>query len=157
MKNQLSILGNGKTLSPFRMMEQMNRDLGRFFDGGWPDMQAANSLMEGAFAPSVDVMEDKDQITVKAELPGMAKEDIKISLENGVLSIQGEKKAEKEVKEGGLLRQERSYGSFYRAFTLPAGVDGSKATANYKDGVLELMLPKKEEAKPKAIEISVKG
>ncbi len=101
-------------------------------------------------------MEDKDQIVVKAELPGMSKDDIKLSMENGVLSIQGEKKEEHESREGGVLRRERSYGSFYRAFALPAGVDPSKAVASYKDGVLELKLPKKEESKPKSIEISVK-
>lgn len=157
MKNALSVFGNGKALSPFRAMEQMNRDLGRFFEGQWPEWTPSNALIDAAFEPSVDVFEDKDQIKVKAELPGMSKDDIKVSLENGVLSIQGEKKEEKESKEGGVLRQERSYGSFYRAFSLPAGVDASKAEASYKDGVLELKLPKKEEAKPKSIEIKIGG
>jgi HSP20 family protein len=153
MKEQLSI-GNGNGFP--RLLRRMRHDFDRLFEEGWPVLAADDSLAEVAFQPSVDVTEDKDQVLVRAELPGMAKDDIKVSVDGGVLSIQGEKKENKETREGGVLRRESSYGSFCRSFTLPAGVDAGKAAASYRDGVLELKLPKKEEAKPKAIEIALK-
>ena len=155
MKDLLPVPANGTRAWP-ALARLFRRDLGDLLGEEWSLAPLRDSLMEGAFQPSIDVTEDKDRYTVKAELPGMSKDDIKISMENGILSIQGEKKEEKETREGGRLRSERSYGSFYRAFNLPAGVDAAKAQASYKDGVLVLELPKKEEAKPKAIEISVK-
>ena len=149
MKNQLSIFNTGQRYP-------LHRDLARLFENPWQGSDLSDSLFEGAYQPSVDVSEDSEGFLVKAELPGMSKDDIKISMENGVLSIEGEKKEERDSKQGGLLRRERSYGSFYRAFSLPAGVDASKAEASYTDGVLQLKLPKKEEARPRSIEISVK-
>lgn len=117
------------------------------------------SLMQGigAFAqewkPLVDVMENKEAITIKVELPGMKQEDINLSIENDVLTIKGERKQEKETTEGSFTRTERAYGSFQRTLVLPSTVEADKVKANYRDGVLEVSLPKKEEAKPKAIKV----
>lgn len=110
-------------------------------------------FMENAWSPSLDIYESKDNLLVKADLPGLKKEDIKVSVQAGTLIIEGEKKSEKENKDKGTLRTERTYGSFYRAIALPAAVDESKVKAVYKQGVLELTLPKTEEAKPKQIAI----
>jgi len=117
------------------------------------------SLMQGigAFAqewkPLVDVMENKEGITLKVELPGMKQEDINLSIENDVLTIKGERKQEKETTEGSFTRTERAYGSFQRTLVLPSTVEADKVKATYRDGVLEVSLPKKEEAKPKAIKV----
>ena len=104
----------------------------------------------------LDITDEKDQIKVKADLPGLKKEDIEINLENDILTIKGEKKEEKEIKEKDFIRSERYYGAFHRAFTLPASVDAAKVNAAYKEGVLEITLPKKEGAKPKQIKVDIK-
>jgi HSP20 family protein len=107
------------------------------------------------WAPSVDIIEDEKEWLVKADLPEVNKENVKVTVENGVLTITGERKFEKEEKDKKYHRIERSYGNFLRSFTLPDGADGSKVTAEFKDGVLKVHLPKGEKAKPKAVEIKV--
>ena len=107
------------------------------------------------WAPALDVQEDKDKFTVKVEVPGLKREDIDVSLQDDALVISGERKSEK-VEEGvEVHRQERFYGRFQRALTLPERVAADKVKADYKDGVLTVMLPKTEEAKPKKIDVSV--
>jgi HSP20 family protein len=107
-----------------------------------------------AWAPALDVHEDKDSFNVRVELPGMKREDIEVALHDGALVISGERQAET-VKEGTEVhRQERYYGKFSRALTLPAAVAGDRVKAQYKDGILNVTLPKAEEAKPKAITVS---
>jgi HSP20 family protein len=107
------------------------------------------------WAPSVDVSETDGEYQIKAEIPDVKKEDVKVTLEDGVLTIQGERKHEKEEKGRKYHRVERSYGSFARSFTLPDLVDEENVKAEFKDGVLSLQLPKSEKAKPKAIEVKV--
>lgn len=107
------------------------------------------------WAPMVDVSETKDEVIVKAEVPGMTKEEISVTLQDNVLTLRGEKKQEKEEKDKTFHRVERSYGSFVRSFTLPTLVQEDKVKASYKDGVLHITLPKAEEVKPKEISISV--
>jgi HSP20 family protein len=107
------------------------------------------------WSPLVDITEDDKEYLVKAELPEMKKEEIKINVHEDVLSISGERKYEKEEKGKKYHRVERAYGSFVRSFTLPEDADGSKINAEYKDGVLKIHLPKSEKAKPKAIEVRV--
>jgi len=114
------------------------------------------ALTEGNWAPAIDISDSKNHVVIKADIPGMTKEDIKVSVEEGALVIKGEKKAEHETKENNFVRIERSYGSFYRAIPLPKGVDAKNVNATYKDGVLELTLPKTEEAKPKQINVEVR-
>jgi len=145
--------------SPFRdsfrdivsLQDEMNRLFETFAKG--TDTQ---SLAEGTWAPSVDIYENKDSIIIDAELPGMDQKDISVTVNDNVLTIKGERKQEKEVKEENYHRVERSYGSFTRSFNLPVGVKADAIKANYKDGVLKVMLPKAEEAKPKQISIDVK-
>ncbi len=105
--------------------------------------------------PALDVQEDKDSFTVRTELPGLKREDIEVSLHDGVLNISGERKAEAKQEGVEVHRQERYYGKFQRALTLPTPVAADKITAQYKDGVLTVMLPKIEEARPKKIDVTV--
>jgi HSP20 family protein len=141
---------------PFREVESLQNEVNKLFDfslGRWP--VRSMGLMEGAWSPAVDVFESKDNIMVKADIPGMEKKDIDISVHGDTLAIKGEKKEEAESKEKDYVKTERFYGSFNRALTLPSEVDADKVKASYKDGVLEIILPKKEEAKPKQIKVDV--
>jgi HSP20 family protein len=116
-----------------------------------------NELMRGAWSPSVDIYENKDQIVLEAELPGMKPEDVNISIENNVLTIHGERKFEKKDDKDNFHRVERSYGSIARSFTLPPTVTSEAADAVFENGVLRLTLAKREEAKPRRIEIKAGG
>jgi HSP20 family protein len=107
----------------------------------------------GTWYPAVEILDNESEIVVKAELPGLKKEDIDINVEDNVLTVRGERKREEEVKEKGYFRSERAYGSFSRSFTLPTTVAVDKINASYKDGVLSVTLPKAEEAKPRQIAI----
>ena len=108
-----------------------------------------------SWAPSVDVTEDNKEWLMKIDLPEVKKEDVKVTVENGVLTITGERKFEKEEKDKKYHRIERAYGNFYRSFTLPEGADGGKVSADFKDGVLKVHLPKDEKAKTKTLEVKV--
>jgi len=109
-----------------------------------------------AWSPSCDIYETGTEIVVKAEIPGVKKEDIKLSMQDNVLTLSGERKFEEETKKENYVRVERGYGSFMRSFTLPPSVDSKKISAEFKDGLLEVKLPKFEEARPKEVEIKVK-
>lgn len=112
--------------------------------------------IEASWAPRVDIVEEKDAYRLHADLPGVNKEDIKVSVENGVLTISGERKAEKRERTAENYEYyERTYGSFSRSFNLPDHVDAASVNAAYRNGVLELSLRKKEEAKPRSIEVKV--
>jgi HSP20 family protein len=108
-----------------------------------------------AWAPSVDIVETENEITLKADVPGVDQKDIDIQLENGTLTLKGERKFEQEEKKKGFQRLERSYGAFVRTFTVPETVDSEKVRADYDKGVLTVTMPKKEVAKPKAIKVQV--
>lgn len=140
---------------PFRdvavLQDRMNRLFGDFLERANPQEEG---LGTGIWMPNVDIHETKDAICVRAELPGVDKEAIGVEVKDGVLILRGERKFEKEVKEENYHRIERSYGTFHRSFSLPSSVDGEKVTARMKDGVLEVTLPKREEAKPKQVKIS---
>ncbi len=139
---------------PFRelttLRDEMDKLWNRFF-GEWPSAE----LFRGEWAPSLDVSETKENIVVKAEIPGMDTKDIDISLANDVLTIKGEKKQEKEEKEENYHRVERSYGTFTRSIRLPVDVESNKIKATHKNGVLKITLPKSEKAKAKEIKIKV--
>jgi HSP20 family protein len=109
----------------------------------------------GAWAPAVDIFERQDHLIIRAEIPGVQKENMDVRIENGVLTLHGERREEKDVKDVSAHLQERVYGSFTRSFSLPTTVDATKVSAVYKDGVLEVTVPKIETAKPKTIEIKV--
>lgn len=131
------------------MRNQMDRLTNRFFSG-------ENEPLPARWAPLTDVVETKDAIVFKAELPGMEEKDITIEFENGVLTVQGERTVELDENEKGFRRIERSYGKFFRTFTLPPNVDPDKINATYKEGLLTVEVPKKEEAKPKKITLNLK-
>jgi len=141
---------------PFREFEDMSNRLQRMYSRPTPPQTNGKETMIVAdWVPSVDVSETDGEYQIKAEIPDVKKEDVRVTLEDGVLTIQGERKQEKEEKDKKYHRIERSYGSFVRSFTLPDLVDEEKVKAEFKDGVLNLKLPKSEKAKPKAIEVTV--
>jgi HSP20 family protein len=133
----------------------MQREIDRMFDrfrGG----TAADDSGSSVWMPAVDIMEREGEFHVRVELPGVKREDVKITVQNDVLTIRGEKKLEQEQKGENYHRVERSYGTFQRSFTLPTSVRSDKIEASYDNGVLSIVLPKVEEAKPKEIEVKVK-
>jgi HSP20 family protein len=138
-------------------LEEMEKRLSTIF--GRPAVATSGDKKEAItvaeWSPLVDITEDDKEYLIKAELPEMKKEEIKINVHEDVLSISGERRYEKEEKGKKYHRVERAYGSFVRSFTLPEDADGSKINAEYKEGVLKLHLPKSEKAKPKAIEVKV--
>ncbi|NOY23519.1 MAG: Hsp20/alpha crystallin family protein [Acidobacteria bacterium] len=140
--------------NPIREMVGLSNSLNRMFE----EMSGFNTDTEitGSWAPAVDVSESENAIEIKADLPGMTEKDIDVTVENNTLTIKGERKFENEDKRENYHRIERQYGSFYRSFQLPNTVDVTRINANFKNGILELALPKREETKPKKISINVK-
>ncbi len=136
----------------FDRLASLRDELDRMFDFAQP---TRDSGLFSGWTPALDVHDEKDNFLVKIELPGLKKEDIAITLDKGVLTVSGERKQEREAKEGETFRSERFFGRFQRSVTLPAAVDAAKVTAAYKDGILTIDLPKAEEAKPKQIAVSV--
>lgn len=141
--------------SPFRELSRMQAEMNRLFNEFFSTRPERGEIATLEWSPSVDIYETKDDIVVKAELPGMKIEDIHISVRDNTLTLRGEKKQEKDVKEENYYRIERNYGYFQRIFTLPSSVQIDKIKAKYRDGVLEIFLPKSEEAKPKEIKVEV--
>jgi HSP20 family protein len=136
--------------------KNLQNQLNRFLEPFGRVSTADEDLVSGTWVPPVDVAETQDTILVRAEVPGMKQEDIQIEFENGLLTLRGERKLDKEVSGLTYHRVERTYGNFSRSFTLPRTVDPEKISATYREGVLEIQVPKKEEAKPKQIRIEVK-
>jgi len=134
--------------APWQELESMNRQMSRLLDDG-----KAGFPGDGQWAPSVDIRETRDALLVQAELPGIDKKDVKVEVHDGVLTLSGERRYEKDVKEENVHRVERAYGSFSRSFSLPSKIDGEKVEAHMKDGVLEVRLPKRESVRPRAVEI----
>ncbi|HLP16138.1 MAG TPA: Hsp20/alpha crystallin family protein [Bacteroidota bacterium] len=133
---------------------EMNRMLDNFFHGDVFDEGRFGG--SEAFAPMVDVSETKDTYVIKAELPGLKKEDVKVTMNNNIVTIAGEKKIEEEKREGNFYRMERSFGSFERSIAIPGPIKADAIECKYADGLLTLSLPKTEEAKQKVIDVKVK-
>lgn len=142
---------------PFRELEEMSDRLNRVFNRpALPRMGNGKETMTAAdWSPVVDVLENEKEYVIKAELPEVKKDDVKIIVQDGVLTLQGERKSEIDEKGKRFHRIERSYGSFIRSFSIPDYVDEEKVSAEFKDGVLNLHLPKTEKAKARAIEVKV--
>ncbi len=138
---------------PFREVSRLRREMDRLWDDYFGPGRKAFAPTAMEFSPSVDVAETADKVVVTAEVPGIDVNDIDISLTGDILTIKGEKKSEREEKEENYHLVERSYGSFARSLQLPAGVQADKIEATYKQGVLTVTCPKKEEIKPKPIDI----
>src|SRR5712672_1545559 len=143
---------------PFREFATLQDRMNRLFRDTYSNEGGRDeSLTASSFAPAVDVYEDEHKVTLKIEVPGIEEKDIDIRVENNTLAVHGERKIEKEEKEENYRRVERQYGSFTRTFTLPQTVDTENVQASYDKGVLKIALPKKAEAKPKQIKVSVGG
>ncbi len=141
---------------PFNELEEMSNRLNRIFGRSAPPTTTSNEMLKVAdWTPSADIQETDNAYLIKAEIPGVNKEDVKVTVEDGVLTIRGERKAEKEETGKKFHRIERSYGSFLRSFRMPEGVDDAAAKAEFKDGMLNVTLPKSEKAKSKAVSINV--
>jgi len=143
---------------PFRDLVAVQDRLNRIFDDtfrGNPRGSDEDWALGGQWAPSVDIFEHEGNLVLRAELPGIEPKDVDVHVENNVLTLRGERKFESEVKREKYHRVERAYGTFSRSFTLPNVVDTEKIKAEYRDGVLNVTLPTKEEAKPKQISINV--
>ncbi len=143
---------NHNVWDPFDMLTDLQHDLNRVFDRSlkWHDGR------QDIFRPDIAVAEEKDRYLVEADIPGLKKENLNIAVEGNVLTIRGERTEKQETKGKGYFYSERSFGSFSRSLELPAGIDPNKVKAAYKDGVLEIEVPKSENAKPKQIEVEVK-
>jgi len=135
----------------FHTLRRLNSALDEAF-ANWPFQQESGSITSSWY-PAVDVFEDKDAVKIVAELPGVKPEDVKLSLENNLLTIRGEKKQEAEERSERVHRYERSYGLFERAFALPSTVDGDKISAQVENGVLTIVVPKAERARPREIPV----
>ena len=140
---------------PFRDLVTAQRDFDHLFREAFSPHFAEAELSTRSWAPPVDIFETENDIVLKAELPGIEAKDVEVRVEDNTLYLKGERKFEKEVKEQNYHRVERSYGSFARSFSLPNSIDADKVKAEYKDGLLTLTMPKREEAKPKTIKIDV--
>src|SRR5690606_25130989 len=140
------------TYDPFRELRTLQDELNRVFSSTL-GRSGETALGRGAWNPNVDIFENRDQIVLEAELPGISPDDVNISIENNVLTIHGERKFEKKDEGENFHRVERSYGSFTRSFTLPPTVSSDNVAATFENGVLRLELAKREEAKPRRIEI----
>lgn len=141
---------------PFRELESVSSSLNRFF-GRTPASGGSGVgwLAEADWAPTVDISETDKQYLIKAEIPGVQKADVKVTVEDGMLTIRGERKQEKEEKGEKFHRIERSYGSFMRSFRLPEDADAAAVKAEFRDGMLNVSVDKSARAKPKAIEVAV--
>ena len=135
--------------SPWQELESMNRQLSRLLD----DNENPIKKEAGQWMPSVDIRETEEAIVVEAELPGIDKKDVSLEVKDGVLTIAGERRYEKGVKEENVHRIERSYGSFTRSFSLPRNIDPEKVEASMKDGILEVRMAKRESAKARSVTI----
>src|SRR5882724_13181605 len=142
---------------PFRDLRTLQEEVNRLFSTNLTRAFPDEGIGRGAWSPSVDIYENKDQIVLEAELPGMKQEDFDLTIENNVITLRGERRFEKTDDADNYHRVERSYGSFTRSFTLPQTVSSEGATAEYQNGVLRVTLPKREETKARRIEISSDG
>ncbi len=142
---------------PFRELRNLQDEMTRLFAGTVPRALDREDFTGGSWIPSVDIYEDKDNLVLEADLPGLNREDFDISVENNVITLRGERKFEKKVEGDNYHRVERTYGSFARSFTLPQSVTADGATANFENGILRVNLPKREETKARKIEVSGTG
>ena len=145
---------------PFRELDRLQSEMNRLFEGysqtgDRPTEARGAGALSRAWAPVVDIAENENEIVLRAELPGMKQEDIDIELTGDTLTLRGERRFEDEERRDNFVRVERSYGRFQRAFTLGVPVQHDQVRASYRDGILEIHLPKSEETKPRKVQVSV--
>src|SRR5436305_8333894 len=151
----MTLLANWEPVRQYSTIQDRTNRMNRLFRELFSSEAPEEALTTTSFAPPVDIYEDEHNITLKIEVPGIDENDIDVRIENNTLTVQGERKIEKEEKEENFRRVERHYGSFTRSFTLPSSVDPVQVTAHYDQGVLKINLAKKAEAKPKQIKVNV--
>src|SRR5918992_4517889 len=139
---------------PFRDLRSLQEEVNRLFSTNLTRSFDDEGIGRGAWNPSVDIYENKDQIVLEAELPGMKQDDFELTVENNVITLRGERQFEKKEEADNYHRVERSYGSFTRSFTLPQTVSTENVVAEYRNGVLRVTMPKREEVKARRIEIT---
>ena len=137
---------------PFQSLRHLSNALDEAFNS-WPSAQDEGGAITSSWYPACDVLEDKESVKIVVELPGLTPEDVKLSLENNVLSIRGEKKQQAEERTERVHRYERSYGSFERSFALPTSVDSDEVSASFQNGILTVTVPKAERARPREIPV----
>ncbi|HWQ36448.1 MAG TPA: Hsp20/alpha crystallin family protein [Blastocatellia bacterium] len=142
---------------PFNELRSLQEDFNRTFGTAFPRLFGEEGLTNGKWVPSVDIREGENEIVLEADLPGLKPEDFELSVENRVLTLKGERKFEKQSETDNYHRIERSYGSFTRTFTLPSTVNADAVSAEFKNGVLRVTLPKKEEVRARQIQVKVNG
>ena len=142
---------------PFRDLRTLQDEVNRLFSTSFSRSFGDDGIARGAWTPGVDIYENKDEIVLEAELPGMKREDFELTIENNVLTLRGERRFEKKDESDSYHRVERAYGAFSRSFTLPQTVSSEGVTAEYKNGVLRVVLKKREEVKARRIEIAGEG
>lgn len=140
--------------SPWRDMFSLRHRINSLFDDAFPAVRSQDETSIWNWSPVVDIFDDQDRIVIKAELPGVEKKDISLDVKGRILTLRGERASDKEVQEESYYRRERLFGRFERAFTLPMDVSVDKVSADFKDGVLKIEIPKPEEHKPKQISIN---
>ena len=141
-------------VDPFREISAMQDRMARLFGDAY--LRDEDTAFRGSWAPAVDIFEtDSHDLVIKAEIPGMTREDIEVTVENSTLVLKGTKKIDADIKEENYRRIERTYGTFNRSFTLPNTVDATRVSADYKNGVLTVKLPFREEARPRTINVEV--
>jgi len=138
---------------PFRDMVSLREKMNRLFEDVFTGRSDDKELTPSTWAPSVDIFETENDLVMTAEVPGINEKDIEIKIEDNTLTLKGERKFERETKEENYHRLERSYGSFYRAFTLPNSVDLDKIHAEHENGILKIIMPKRHELKPRNVKI----
>lgn len=139
---------------PIRDLARLQDEVARMFDDRWPTPRDGESF---GWTPPVDIYEDEEGVTLRFDVPGVEVKDVDVRFENGILTLRGERKLEREDKKENYHRIERSYGTFTRSFTLPGTLDTEKIRAEAKNGVLSVHLPKRAEAKPRSIQVKVNG
>ena len=141
---------------PFKDLVTLQDRMNRLFDESVRNVRPGDEALSSAiWSPAVDIYETEDEVVVKAELPEVNQKDIDVQIENSTLTLRGERRFNKETKKENFHRIERAYGSFSRSFTLPSTIDQEKIRADYKDGILKISMPKREETKPKQIKVAV--
>jgi HSP20 family protein len=142
---------------PFRDLRALQDEVNRLFSTSFARPYSEEGMTRGTWAPNVDIFENKDEIVLEAELPGMDREDFELTIENNVLTLRGERRFEKKEESGNFHRVERAYGTFSRSFTLPQTISHEGVSAEYKNGLLRVVLRKREEVKARRIEIAGEG
>lgn len=138
---------------PFRDIVTLREKMNRLFEDAFTGRGEDKELISSMWTPAVDIFENENELVLTAEIPGIEEKDVEIKIEDNTLTLKGERKFEKETKEENYHRIERSYGSFYRAFTLPHSVDAEKVQAEHENGVLRISMPKRQELKPRTVRI----